>query len=156
MKYIFSFILILFTSLVTFSQTKTEIEWKTWSQLEVALAKKQKPVLIFFHAKWCVYCKKIEREVFTKPKVINKINSKYYALEMDVESLDTIVFDGLTFTNKQAKTKRNGVHELPLLLASKKGKVFRLPATLIFNKDFTVKEKIYTYYTSNQLLKLLQ
>lgn len=74
---------------------------------------------------------------------------------MDVERTDTISFEGAKFANKQALTKRNGVHEIPLLLASREGIPFSLPATIILNKDFTLKERIFEYYTSKQLLKIL-
>ncbi|MGY0391001.1 thioredoxin family protein [Bizionia sp. KMM 8389] len=137
------------------AQNITTINWKNWSELEQALIKKPKPVFIFFHAKWCAYCKKIEREIFTKPKVIQKLNTDYYAVEMNVESRDTITFEGTNFTNKQALTKRNGVHEIPLLLASRNDIPFSLPATIILNKDFTIKNRVFEYYTSKQLLCFL-
>ncbi|NNF18956.1 MAG: DUF255 domain-containing protein, partial [Flavobacteriaceae bacterium] len=84
------------------AQHDEEIQWKSWSELEEALRNDPKPVFLFFHADWCVYCKKMDREIFTKTSVIRKINKEYYALRMDVESRDTITFDGLTFVNKQS------------------------------------------------------
>ena len=137
------------------AQDDVEINWKTWPELEQAIKEEPKPIFIFFHAKWCAYCKKIERKIFTRPEVIAKLNSKYYAVEMDVKLTDTITFDGVKFINKQALTKRNGIHEIPLLLASREGIPFSLPATIILNKDFTFKERFFEYYTSKQLLKFL-
>ena len=137
------------------AQDDAEINWKTWPELEQAIKEEPKPIFIFFHAKWCAYCKKIERKIFKRPEVIAKLNSKYYAVEMDVKLTDTITFDGVKFINKQALTKRNGIHEIPLLLASREGIPFSLPATIILNKDFTFKERFFEYYTSKQLLKFL-
>jgi thioredoxin-related protein len=137
------------------AQSDSEIEWKSWPELEQAIKEKPKPVFIFFHAKWCSYCKKIEREIFTKPEVIQKLNSDYYAVEMDVEQTDTITFESVNFINKQALTQRNGVHEIPLLLASRRGFPFSLPATVILNKDFTLKDRFFEYYTSKLLLNFL-
>lgn len=137
-----------------FSQN-TSITWKTWAELEQALEDNPKPVLVYFHAEWCAYCKKIKREVFTKKDVIEKINTDYYAVNMDIETTEPITFDGVTFVNKQAETKRNGIHELPLLLASTDTKTVTLPATLIFDNTFTIKQRIFSYYTSKKLLKML-
>lgn len=137
-----------------FAQNKS-ITWKTWAELEQALEDNPKPVLVYFHAEWCAYCKKIKREVFTNKDVIEKINTDYYAVNMDIETTESITFDGVTFINKQAKTKRNGVHQLPLLLASTNTKSVTLPATLIFDNTFTIKQQIFTYYTSKKLLKML-
>mgnify|MGYP001566658288 FL=1 len=137
------------------AQDDVEINWKTWPELEQAIKEEPKPIFIFFHAKWCAYCKKIERKIFKRPEVIAKLNSKYYAVEMDVKLTDTITFDGVKFINKQALTKRNGIHEIPLLLASREGIPFSLPTTIILNEDFTLKKRFFEYYTSKQLLKFL-
>lgn len=137
------------------AQQNEEINWLTWEELDRAFEENPKPVFIFFHAEWCAYCKKIEREIFTKKKVIGKLNKKYYAVEMDVETEDTIHFDGQKFSNMQSKTKRNGVHQLPLLLASRKNAPFSLPVTLIFDKDFRLQKRVFEYYTSKELLQML-
>jgi len=137
------------------AQDSGKINWQTWSQLEEALLKEPKPVFLFFEADWCAYCKKIKREVFTKKEVIKRLNKGYYSLKMNAESTESIQFDGITFTNEQAKTQRNGVHQLPLLLASREGKTFSLPATLILDKDFNVKQRVFEYYTSSHLLDIL-
>lgn len=156
MKYfILFFLIIIVTPLTVNAQSDTEINWKSWSALEEALKQEPKPVFLFFHAEWCDYCKKIQRKVFTKPEVVAKINAEYYAVEMDVERQDTILFEGVSFTNKEALTKRNGVHELPLLLASREGRSFSLPATIILNRDFTLKKRLFEYYTSKQILSVL-
>jgi len=138
------------------AQNPSKINWKSWTALEQALQKEPKPVFVFFHATWCAYCKKIKRKVFTKEQVIQKINTDYYALEMDVERTDTISFGGQTFANKQALTKRNGVHELALSLASREQKPFTLPATILLKEDFTIKNRLFEYYTAPQLMTLLQ
>jgi thioredoxin-related protein len=150
------FLFLLFCGLyIAKAQEKESINWKSWNQLEEALKVEPKPVFIFFHADWCVYCKKIERQIFTNPAVIQKINESYYAVEMDVERTDTITFDGTDFTNKQALKQRNGIHEIALLLASRDQVPFSLPATILLNTDFTVKNRLFEYYTSNKLLKSL-
>ena len=137
------------------AQENDSIRWKTWSELEAAYNADPKPVILFFHAEWCAYCKKIEREVFTKKKVVDEINDRYYAVQMDVETKDTIIFNHKKFTNKQALTQRNGVHEIPLLLASRVGTSFSLPATLFLDEKFAVKKRVFEYYTSKQLLDML-
>lgn len=153
-KYILSLIAFCFAS-NTFSQNSKQINWISWEQLDEALKEQPKPVLIYFHANWCTYCKKIERKAFNNTAIIKRINRNYYAVEMDVESKDTIIFDGLSFVNSQSKTKRNSVHQLPLLLASRENKAFSLPATLLFDKNFQIKERIFEYYTSKELLSKL-
>ena len=150
-----SCIILIIMPLLGKAQSTSKIEWKSWSELEQSIKEEPKPVFIFFHAKWCAYCKKIKREIFTKPEVIAKLNSQYYTVEMNVEQTDTITFEGRKFTNKQAVTKRNGVHELELLLASRESFPFSLPTTILLNKDFTLRKRSFEYYTSKQLINFL-
>jgi len=149
-------LLFLFPVINMNSQEKETIQWKTWEQLEVALNKDPKPVFLFFQAEWCAYCKKIKRNALQDPAIVKKLNNDYYALQMDVESTDRIFFDQQWFENKQAETMQNGVHELPLLLASRKDHPFSLPVTLVLNADFTVRNRVFEYYTTKDLLEILK
>lgn len=155
-KTLLSFLITLTIPLIVNSQDNASIQWKTWNELETELNSNPKPVFIFFTAKWCAYCKKIKQNAFKDPKVISYINKNYYAVTMDVESTKIIVFDGITFKNKEALTKRNGIHEIPLLLASRDNIPFSLPATVFLKPDFNVRKRVFEYYTSEELLKLLE
>ncbi|MEC8885391.1 MAG: thioredoxin family protein, partial [Bacteroidota bacterium] len=79
----------------------------------------------------------------------------FYAVRMNAETTDSITFDGKVFTNPLAKTQRNAVHQLAALLGSREDREFSLPVTLIFDKQFNVKLRIFEYYTSKELLKYL-
>tara|TARA_B100001167_G_scaffold191065_1_gene160086 strand:- start:3169 stop:3657 length:489 start_codon:yes stop_codon:yes gene_type:complete len=152
-----SIILFLFLSCESLAaQDREQINWLIWEELDSALVTKPKKTFVFFHADWCAYCKKIDRVVFTNPQVIKKINTEYYAVRMDSETTDTIRFDGQKFTNRQALTKRNGVHDLALLLGSRPGKSYSLPVTVFFDEQFAIKQRVFEYYTSSELLKILE
>ncbi len=138
------------------SQQDNTIHWLTFEQLEDSLATKPKKVFIDFYADWCVYCKKMDKAAFKDASVISKLNSEYYAVKMNVESTDTIVFGGEIFINKQWGKKRNATHEIPLLLASRKNYPFSLPAIVVLNDKFEVTERYFEYLDSKRLLKALK
>lgn len=138
------------------AQQDPSISWKSWRTLEEVLDADPKPVFVFFHADWCAYCKKMKRKVLSNPEIVAAINKDYYAVTMDVESTDSIFFDNQWFVNSQSELQRKGVHELPLLLASRDGIPFSLPATLILESDFSVRNRIFEYITSKELLVLLK
>ncbi len=138
------------------AQNRAQINWLSWEELDSALVTKPKKTFLFFEADWCAYCKKIDRVVFTKPGIIQKLNKDYYAVRMNVETQDSIYFDGKVFTNTQSLTRRNGVHDLALLLGTRPGKSFSLPVTLILSEDFSIKKRIFNYYTSGLLLGFLE
>lgn len=66
MKYLFASFLILFSVNILFSQVQFETEdpfkWIQEAQL------KEKPVMIFFHAKWCKACRGLEKDYFSDPE----------------------------------------------------------------------------------------
>lgn len=98
------FIIILFCcQFSVFAQEKSSIEWISFEQLEDSLQVKSKKTFIYFYADWCVYCKKMEQVAFARKPVIQKLNNEYYAVKMNVESKDSIYFDGRVYTNEQSK-----------------------------------------------------
>ncbi len=137
------------------AQETKEIEWITFEQLEDSLKIKPKKVFIDFYADWCVYCKKMDRVAFRKEQVVEKIKKEYYAVKMNVETTDTIFFDQQQFVNKEHEFKRRSYHDIPLLLASRKDRPFSLPAIVILNKNFTVKQRVFEYMSTKKLLSIL-
>ncbi|MBQ4803798.1 thioredoxin family protein [Aquimarina sp. MMG015] len=153
LKIILFFFLIII--LKTEAQENKTINWITFEQLDDSLAVKPKKVIINFYADWCVYCKKMDRVVYTKPEIIEKISKDYYAVKMDAESRDTINFDGSIFTNKNYTTSRNAIHEIPALLASRKDTTFSLPAIIFLDENFTVRKRYFEYMSPKKMLSTL-
>ncbi len=135
---------------------ENHIDWLSFEQLEDSLSVKPKRVFIDFYADWCAYCKKMDKAAFKDSKVISKLNSDYYAVKMNAETTDTIVFGGETFVNKQLRKKRNPTHDIPLLLASRENYPFSLPAIVVLNKKFEVTERYFEYLSPKQMLEALE
>lgn len=132
-----------------------EINWLTFEQLSDSLAVKPKKVFIDFYADWCVYCKKMDKVAFKDPKVIAKLNSEYYAVKMNAESTDTITFEGKKFYNNEIGKKRRATHQIPLLLASRKGRNFSLPAIVILDTNFRITARRFEYLHTKKMLSIL-
>lgn len=148
------FLSLLFGILISVSMEaqKKEIQWISFEQLEDSLNIKTKKVFITFYADWCSYCKKMDKTGFQDEKVIDQLNKNFYAVRMNSESRDTIVFEGKKYFNEQVGKYRNPIHQIPLMLASRKGYPFSLPATLILDEKFKVKKR-YFYYLSPKKLR---
>jgi thiol-disulfide isomerase/thioredoxin len=133
-----------------------KVRWLTFKQLQDSLAVKPKKVFIDFYAEWCAYCKKMEQATYKNLDVISKLNQEYYAVKMDAESRDTILFDGKKFKNKSYGKKRNAVHDIPLLLASREGAPFSLPAIVLLDESFRVTNRYFEYIAPKKMLSLLE
>ena len=135
---------------------QTEIDWLNFEQLEVKLKEEPKPILIYFYADWCAYCKKMDRHAFKDQKVIELLAKDFYAVKMNAETKDTLVFDGARFINDEVETHRSPTHQLAKLLASRKNEAFSLPALILLNKDFEVIDRKFSYLTSDRMLDFLK
>ena len=131
------------------------IRWLSFEQLEDSLNVKPKKVFIDFYADWCVYCKKMDKVAFKDEKVVSLLNSEYYAVKMDAESTETIVFGGDSYSNSELGKKRNPTHEIPLLLASREKRPFSLPAMVILNEKFEITARYFEYLSPKKLNRVL-
>ncbi|TBW28106.1 DUF255 domain-containing protein [Gramella sp. KN1008] len=154
MKRIFFILLLLCFQGLT--AQKSEIEWISFEELDDSLNIENKPVLVYFYTDWCVYCKKMDRNAFKNPEVVSKVNQDFYAVKMNAETLDSIEFEGQTFINEQAKTKRNGIHQIPLILASRDNKKVSFPTLLVLDKKFRIRKRSFEYMTSERMKELIK
>lgn len=134
----------------TFGQN-LEIQWLTFEQLEDSLTLKPKKVFINFYADWCAYCKKMNQAAYKDAKVMAILKEEYYAVKMNVETRDTINFNGDSFVNVEFGKKRNPVHEIPLLLASREGTPFSLPAIIILDTSFQITQRYFEYLSPKKM-----
>ncbi len=153
---LFAIVLFSFTAITKVDGQLTEkINWISFNQLNDSLQVNPKKVFVGFYADWCVYCKEMDRTTFQNEKVIKQLNENYYAVKMNIESDEKITFGNQTFINKKAK-KINPVHEIALLLASRKNKPFSLPAYLVFNEKFEAQARYFQYLDPIALLKIIR
>jgi thioredoxin-related protein len=151
-------ILILSISLICFnlnSQENKSIQWLKFKELEAAMNEKPKPVFINFYTDWCVYCKKMDRQVFTNPAVIELINQNYYAVRFNAESDDEVTFMDKIYINDQIGKKRNPIHQIAQLLALRDGQ-FVAPTMVILDKDFKILSRYFQYLSSKKILESLK
>lgn len=154
-KKILLFFCVCFSCICIYSQEQ-KINWLSFEQLEDSLRVNPKKIFISFHADWCVYCKKMEKTAFKNKTVISILNKKYYAVKMNAESKDTIVFDGVSYINKNLGKSRRPTHQIPLLLASRKNKPFSLPVHLVLDKNFKPISRYYEYLSPKKIIEILE
>jgi thioredoxin-related protein len=97
MKY-FSLFFIAF-SLSFAANAQDQIKWLKFEEAIAANAQSPKMLLVDVYTDWCGWCKKMDKDTFTDPKVIAHINSNFYAVKMNAEDTKrTFEFMGKEYT----------------------------------------------------------
>lgn len=147
-----SILIFILTPLATFSN-ENKVNWLTFEQLEDSLATNPKKVYINFYTDWCSYCKKMDKEVYTKQEVIENLN-EYYAVKFDAQSEDLITFGGQDFVNDQVEKSRTPVHQIAQILATRDDN-FVPPAVVILDENFVVSDRFFEYLDSKTLINII-
>jgi len=86
---------------VSSSNTETppvkKIHWYTWEEMVVANATNPKPIFVDVYTDWCGWCKKMDQSTFQDSKVIKALSDDFYAVKLDAEQKETILFQGTEF-----------------------------------------------------------
>lgn len=94
-KYIFTLFLILLISCFSCKENSNDkaaaksgdviVKWEKISAgIENARIQK-KPILMFFYTEWCVYCKKMDSEVFSDPEISRYMNENFISMRVNPE-----------------------------------------------------------------------
>lgn len=144
---------IIFIVLIAFGLNVTAQEKVNWVSFEKAVElnkKNPKPFLIDIYTDWCGWCKKMDRDTYANPIIVNYINEKYHAVKMDGEGSEPITYKDYTFKlQQQGRTK---YHELTAALMNGK---LSYPTTVILNKEEKLLDRIPGYLDARKMEMVL-
>ncbi|UCD65139.1 MAG: thioredoxin family protein [Candidatus Zixiibacteriota bacterium] len=89
------------------------IEWQAYDAGLSEAKEENKHVFIGFTARWCYYCRKMDREVFTDPQVIELVNKDFVPVRVDGDSKRELDIDGYKITEKNLTVGEFGVRNFP-------------------------------------------
>ncbi len=129
-----------FTVTDTIQKVDTVDYWTSFQDLAEKQEKKKKKILLFLDAKWSNSSKIMKQLVFTDSLFAAKAKEKYYCLNLDVQSQDTITFMTHTFHN--SGTQNNNIHQLAVALSNK---ILKVPAIYLFDENGKLMENLFYY-----------
>ena len=90
-----------------------KINWLTYD-VGLALAKKEnKHVFIDFTAKWCGWCKKMEKEAFIDEVVVGLLRDHFIPIRVNGDSKKVLDIDGYKISEKNLTRSQYGVTGYP-------------------------------------------
>ena len=123
------------------AQSKNEINWVGIEEAQSLMKDAPKPIFIDFTAKWCGWCKKMDKTTFADTKVANRLNEGFYSVKLDFDSKVVFAYKGDEYTAKQ--------------LAKEFG-VTGLPTMIVISDNLTTVNTVVGYKTSKQFLKAIE
>ena len=115
-KFILFALILIFTLQLIQAEPAQEEKKITWYSLEegLPLAKEQqKFIFIDFYTTWCGYCKKMDKDVFSKAEVIDLLNNDYIAVKVNGDSPKVLDIDGYKISEKDLSHKEFKVTGYP-------------------------------------------
>ncbi|MFY0654405.1 MAG: thioredoxin fold domain-containing protein [Cyclobacteriaceae bacterium] len=124
-----------------FAQSGDELEWKSIEEVQKEVVDNPKLVFIDFTAKWCGWCKVMDKKTFTSPEVIEYLNENFYSVKLNFDNPRRFEFMGEQYTAKDF-AKSHGITGLPTML--------------VFNPDMKLNDRIVGYQKPKQFINKLK
>ena len=89
---------IVVTIFVTGAQA--QVKWMSFED-GLAMAKStKKKIIVDMYTDWCGWCKRMDASTFKNPVVASYVNKNYYAVKLNAERADSILFRGKNYRLK--------------------------------------------------------
>ena len=145
----------LFSSFIFFANPAIEtekIKWVTFQDAVELSKKNKKKTFIDVYTDWCGWCKVMDKNTFTNPVIAKYMNEHFYAVKLNAEMKDTVVFNGTAFVNPNPKQMRS-THQLAASLLNNK---LSYPTTVYLDENFSLLSQVPGYLKPEQMEPILK
>jgi thioredoxin-related protein len=107
-------ILVLAAPLLAFSDAQTAAReketWRGWDQGLREANASQRPVLVDVYTDWCGWCKRMDRDVYSRSDIREYLSRRFVTVKLNAESPASAKYQGKTFTSRSlaARFRVNG------------------------------------------------
>jgi thioredoxin-related protein len=113
------------------NQDEVSVEWLSFEEAVEKSKSEKRKIFIDVYTDWCGWCKVMDKKTFSEATIATYLNEKYYAVKLDAEQTEDIIFRDHTF--KFVPNGRRGYHELAAWLLQGK---LSYPTVVFLDEDF--------------------
>lgn len=104
------------------------LDWLSYNEGLALAEKENKYILIDFYTDWCGYCKKMDKETYSKEEVIGILNENFIVVKVNAESNNKVIENGEEITERElAKLYQVTGYPTTWFLESNHGRLAPLP-----------------------------
>jgi uncharacterized protein YyaL (SSP411 family) len=82
-------------------QSNGRLNWSKWEEAYELAAKEKRIIILDVYTDWCGWCKKMDKDTYDNPQVIEGINQKFVAVKLNPEKNVKYTYKGKTYTSAQ-------------------------------------------------------
>lgn len=127
------------------------VKWITFEQAVEKSKIEKRKIFIDVYTNWCGWCKVMDRNTFNDPNVAKLLNEKFYAVKLNAEQREEIVFKGTTF--KFIENGNSGYHQLAASLLNNQ---LSYPTGIFLDEDFNMLQPLPGYRQAPEFHKIAQ
>lgn len=135
---------------VTTNATPGKIQWMSLEQAYNAIKTEPRKILIDVYTGWCGWCKVMDKNTFTDPKVVEYVNKKYYAVKLDAEQKEDIILGEKKYSYVQQGA--GGYHEAAAGLLGGK---MSYPTIVYLDEKFNMIQPVAGYQDAKQFHQIV-
>jgi len=91
-------------------EAEKKVKWYTWEEAVELQKKEPRKLMVDVYTDWCHWCKVMDKKTFEKQEVADYLNTHFYAIKLDAEQKEDIIWNGNKFEYRKAG--RRGIHTL--------------------------------------------
>ncbi|HEU0126895.1 thioredoxin family protein [Flavobacterium sp.] len=150
MKKLLLFILFFGITSTGFCQLKS----RNFGEIDSLQQIQKRKIIVFIHTDWCEFCQRMKATTFKNQKIIQKLNSDFYFIDLNAEEKRDIQFQNKTF-KYQPSGNNVGVHELAIELGTINSQI-TYPVLCVLNENYEIIFQYSNYLDSNNFISLLE
>jgi thioredoxin-related protein len=81
------------------------LQWQGWDSGLKDAGKSQRPVLVDVYTDWCGWCRRMEKDVYSRAEVKDYLSKKFVIVKLNAESSESARYEGRSWTSRSLASR---------------------------------------------------